>query len=409
VIALEFADLIVIASHTLGLDTGQVLDLLDPAAAELALDQARPGSESEPAVQAAILLHALVRQRPLRRGNCPIALAAMLQFLALNGWHVDPDPPGQVASMVTDLAHGTRDTRSVADWLAPRLRPDGKGATVMKETSMRRRNTLAERLKMATMRTQPKGLFGRFTGEARRAVQLAQEEARLLGHSYVGTEHLLLGLLYQGEGIGPQALASMNISLQDARAQVEELTVRGQNSRAGHLPFTMRAKKVLELALREALRLGHHYIGTEHVVLGMLREGDGIAAQVLIRLGANYARVSEHVVGLLAEREQAGRPTPLVSQAIAEELADTAELLTQVRREKEAAFDAGDLKSAAALRDREKQLLADKVRLEYQLAGDGDIQVVIAENLRLHREVDRLRELLRQHRIEPDDGTARTA
>jgi hypothetical protein len=154
---------------------------------------------------------------------------------------------------------------------------------------------------------------------------------------------------------------------------------------------------VLELSPREALRLGHRYIGTEHLVLGMLREGGGLAAQMLIGLGANYARVSEQVVNLLAEREQVGRQAPLVSQGIAEQLADTAELLTQVRLQKEAAFDAGDLEGAAALRDREKQLLADNVRLEYQLTGDGDVQAVIAENLRLHRDADRLGELLRRH------------
>jgi prophage maintenance system killer protein len=128
VIALEFTDLIVIASRTLGLDTGQVLDLLDPAAAELALDQAGPSSEPpDPAVHAAALLHALVRQRPLRYGSCQVALAAMLQFLALNGWDMDPDPAGPVASMVTELADGTRDIHGVADWLAPRLRPSGRG------------------------------------------------------------------------------------------------------------------------------------------------------------------------------------------------------------------------------------------------------------------------------------------
>jgi ATP-dependent Clp protease ATP-binding subunit ClpC len=226
----------------------------------------------------------------------------------------------------------------------------------VKETSMRRIDPLLERLKMATTRTQPKGLFGRFTGEARRAVHLAQEEARLLRHNYIGTEHLLLGLLNQ-EGVGAQALKSLNISHEDVRRQVQEVIGRGQISAAGHIPFTRRAKSALELSLREALRLGHHYIGTEHLVLGILREGEGIAAQVLIRLGTSYAQVQETVVALLAEPEQAGRPTPLISQAVAEELADTAELLTQVRLQKEAAFKAGDLQRAAALRDRESGCL----------------------------------------------------
>jgi ATP-dependent Clp protease ATP-binding subunit ClpC len=123
------------------------------------------------------------------------------------------------------------------------------------------------------MRTQPKGMFHRFTDRARRAVHLAQEEARLLRHDYVGTEHLLLGLLYEGTGVAAKALESLGISREDVRGQVEEIIGRGQGSRSGHIPFTARAKKVLEVSLREALALGHHYIGTERLLLGLLREG----------------------------------------------------------------------------------------------------------------------------------------
>src|SRR5262249_31920536 len=156
-------------------------------------------------------------------------------------------------------------------------RPCGHWATVMRQTSIRRRNSLADRLRVATTRRQPTGLMGRFTGEARRTVHLAHEEARLLRHNYIGTEHLLLGLLYQGEGVGAQALESLDISHADVRRKVEEIIGRGQISPQAHLPFTRRTKKVLELSLREALRLGHHHIGTEHLVLGMLRENDGLA------------------------------------------------------------------------------------------------------------------------------------
>ena len=157
--------------------------------------------------------------------------------------------------------------------------------------------------------------------------------------------------------------------------------------------------------LREALALGHHYIGTEHLLLGLLREGEGIAAQVLTRLGADHARVRERVLGVLAgECGQADSQTRLVA-----DLVDATEQLTQVRRRKEAAFDAGDLDSASALRDRERQLLADKLRLEQQLTVGGGGQAMLAENQRLHRDLDRLRDLLRQHGIEPDGGTARTA
>jgi len=275
VIALEVADLVVIASRTLKLDTGRVLDLLDPAAAEHALAQAEPDSEpGDPASQAAALLHALVRQRPLRRGNEQVALAAMLQFLALNGWDVDPDPPGPVAAVVAKLAAGALGTKDLTDWLAPRLRPGDRAEARVKEAPMRGRPALplAERIKKATMRKQPKGMFQRFTDRARRAVHLAQEEARLLRHDYVGTEHLLLALLYEEEGVAAKALALLGISRQDVRAQVEETIGYGHSPPAGPMPFTAPAKKALELSLREALALGHHYIGTEHLLLGLLRE-----------------------------------------------------------------------------------------------------------------------------------------
>jgi prophage maintenance system killer protein len=406
-IALEVADLVVIASRTLGLDTRRVLDLLDVAAAEHALAQARPGSEpGDLATQAAALLDALVRQRPLRRGNQQVALVAMLQFLALNGWEVDLDPPGPVAAVVADVAAGALSTENLAGWLAPRLRPSGRAGAGVKEAPMRRRLPLAEKIRKATMRTQPKGMFQRFTDRARRAVHLAQEEARLLCHNYVGTEHLLLGLLFEGEGVAAKALESLSISREDVRGQVEEIIGRGQSPPiAGHIPFTPRAKKVLELSLREALALGHHYIGTEHLLLGLLREGEGVAAQVLVRLGAAHAQVRERVLDLLdGECGQAGPQAQLVA-----DLADAVEQLAQVRRHKEAAFDAGDLDSAAALRDRERWLLASQLRLEQQLTVGVSGQAIIDENQQLHRELDRLRDLLRQHGIEPDGGTARTA
>ena len=198
-ITLEVADLVVIASRTLGLDTAQVLDLLDTTAAEHALAQARPGSEpGDLATAAAALLHALVCEQPLRSGNQQVALVAVLQFLALNGWQMDPDPPGPIADVVAGIAAGAVGTKDVVDALAPRLRPSDRSGTRVKEAPMRGRPplALAERLKRATMRTQPRDMFGRFTDRARRAVHLAQEEARLLRHTGIGTEHLLLGLLY---------------------------------------------------------------------------------------------------------------------------------------------------------------------------------------------------------------------
>jgi ATP-dependent Clp protease ATP-binding subunit ClpC len=142
-------------------------------------------------------------------------------------------------------------------------------------------------------------MFERFTDRARRVVVLAQEEARMLNHNYIGTEHILLGLIHEGEGVAAKALESLGISLEAVRQQVEEIIGQGQQAPSGHIPFTPRAKKVLELSLREALQLGHNYIGTEHILLGLIREGDGVAAQVLVKLGADLNRVRQQVIQLL--------------------------------------------------------------------------------------------------------------
>jgi ATP-dependent Clp protease ATP-binding subunit ClpC len=143
-------------------------------------------------------------------------------------------------------------------------------------------------------------LFERFTDRARRVVVLAQEEAVLLNHNYIGTEHILLGLIHEGEGVAAKAVESLGISVEAVRAEVEEIIGIGGSSPTGQIPFTPRAKKVLELSLREALQLGHNYIGTEHILLGLIREGDGVAAQVLLKLGADLSRVRQQVIALLS-------------------------------------------------------------------------------------------------------------
>ena len=156
-------------------------------------------------------------------------------------------------------------------------------------------------------------MFERFTDRARRVVVLAQDEARRLDHDYIGTEHLLLGLLHEGQGVAAQALDGLGVDLAEVRRRVEEIIGRGQHAPSGHIPFTPRAKKVLELSLREALDLGHDYIGTEHILLGIVREGQGVAAQVLAAMGAGEdairAKVSE-LLGPAAGRpgERAGEP-----------------------------------------------------------------------------------------------------
>ncbi len=153
-------------------------------------------------------------------------------------------------------------------------------------------------------------MFERFTDRARRVVVLAQEEARMLDHNYIGTEHILLGLVHEGENVAAKALESLGISLETVRERVEEIIGKGASPPTGHIPFTPRAKKVLELSLREALQLGHNYIGPEHILLGLVREGEGVAAQVLKREGAELNRVREQVNQLLTGEVGEGREQP---------------------------------------------------------------------------------------------------
>jgi hypothetical protein len=161
-------------------------------------------------------------------------------------------------------------------------------------------------------------MFERFTDRARRVVVLAQEEARELNHNYIGTEHILLGLIHEGTGVAAKALESLGISLAAVRQQVEEIIGQGQHAPSGHIPFTPRAKRVLELSLRESLQLGHNYIGTEHILLGLIREGEGVAAQVLVRLGADLDRVRQQVIQLLHGYQARAARGPITESEVAE-------------------------------------------------------------------------------------------
>jgi ATP-dependent Clp protease ATP-binding subunit ClpC len=145
-------------------------------------------------------------------------------------------------------------------------------------------------------------VFERFTDRARKSVVLAQEEARMLRHSWIGTEHLLLGLLHEGGGVGARALEQMGLSLEEVRREVTAVVGPGPGVEGpvAHIPFTPRAKKVMELSLREAIGMGHNYIGTEHLLLALMREGEGIAAQVLQKRGLDLGRVRATVVELLS-------------------------------------------------------------------------------------------------------------
>jgi Clp amino terminal domain, pathogenicity island component len=276
-------------------------------------------------------------------------------------------------------------------------------------------------------------MLERFTDRARRVVVLAQDEARMLNHDYIGTEHILLGLIHEGEGVAAKALESLGISLDAVRQQVEQVIGRGQQAPSGHIPFTPRAKKVLGLSRREALQLGHDYIGTEHILLGLIREGDGVAAQVLVKLGADLNRVRGEVIHMLhghsAEEPVSARPAErerrlLVRKSrleaieqrltaieqrvgIGPDTSDLDEQIAQVCREKESATDAQDYAQAALLRDREKELRASKAaRREQWVAGHLTLPDLAERCQQLADEIERLRAVLRQHGIDPQDKPA---
>jgi ATP-dependent Clp protease ATP-binding subunit ClpA len=275
-------------------------------------------------------------------------------------------------------------------------------------------------------------VYEQFTDRARRAVVQAQEEARMLNHNYIGTEHILLGLIHESDGVAARALESLGISLDAVRQQVEEIIGRGQQAPPEHIPFTPRSKKVLELSLREALQLGHKYIGTEHILLGLIREGDGVAAQVLVTLGGDLNRVRQRVIQLLhgqqgrapvsvgswlGRRASTGLPDDVYARigaldrrlaaverwmGMSPDLEDLDQKIAKVRRDKEAAFDRQDFDAAAALRDKEKQLLADRAGREKEWAGSAAGRMSLAKEFgRLNAELERLRAILREHGIEP--------
>jgi Clp amino terminal domain, pathogenicity island component/UvrB/uvrC motif len=276
-------------------------------------------------------------------------------------------------------------------------------------------------------------MFERFTDRARRVVVLAQQEARMLNHDWIGTEHLLLGLIHEGEGVAAKALESLGISLDEVRQQVVEILGRGQDQQvpSQHIPFTPRSKKVLELSLRESLQLRQDYIGTEHILLALTREGDGVAAQVLVKLGADLNRVRQQVIELLsgqqprpgrralhgtAETDVQARLDAVEGRLAAVEqrvgtgpdISDLDEQqIAQVRREKESAVDAQDFERAASLRGRERNLLVARAAQQEEWAAGHPALPDLAERVQqLAEEIERLRALLRQYGIDPQDQPA---
>jgi ATP-dependent Clp protease ATP-binding subunit ClpA len=281
-------------------------------------------------------------------------------------------------------------------------------------------------------------MFQRFTDQARRVVTLAQEEARMLRHNRVGTEHILLGLIQVDDGIASASLEALGISLAAVRQQVEEIIGTGRWAPPVNIPYAPQAKRVLDMSLREALALGHHTIGTEHILLGLIREGESPAARVLASLGAELGLVRQQVLELLQDtpdEEPASAPPGvtadagergLLSEAIARfesidsrlsaveqrvgtgpDVGDLDQQIAHARREKESAARAEDYETAAALRDRERMLLAEKASRQQGWAAAQLDLPSLAEGLnRLSGEVERLRRLLIKQGIEPKDGAA---
>jgi len=280
-------------------------------------------------------------------------------------------------------------------------------------------------------------MFEKFTDRARRVVVLAQEEARMLNHNYIGTEHLLLGLIHEGDGVAARALESLGISLEAVRQQVEQIIGRGSQAPAGHIPLTPRAKKVMELAQRESDALGHGHIDTEHLLLGLVREGNGVAAQALVRLGADLNSVRQMVILLLPRQTGTGAVSApprrgkrernrLVDDALARfgsvdqrlaaierrtglapDLDDLNQEIAHIRREKESAIDSQDFEAAAALRDKEREVIDRRISREKEWAATADDRPSLAAELgRLNAELKRLQAVLRQHGIEPGGDDA---
>ena len=233
-------------------------------------------------------------------------------------------------------------------------------------------------------------MFERFTSRARAVMVLAQVESRALNHNHIGTEHILLGLIHEGEGVAAQALESLGISLEAVRQQVQETIGVGKQSRApsGHIPFTPRAKKVLELSLREALHLGHNYIGTEHVLLGLIREGEGVAAQVLVGLGADHDRVRAEVVHLLVGREGAD-PAPASERRLGRLLRPATIGSTRLTA---AVHDVSIADALEAIGERLSAIEAKLGIASHDARSQPDLESELA----------RLTSLLREHGIDPD-------
>ena len=436
---IDLGALVVIAARVLEEDVPAVLDLLNVAAAEAALAEAalteapptKTGTPEAPlakagtpearaTARAAALLSALVGHRPLARGNEQVAVLATVTFLAVNGWQVDLEPAGDTAAVVAGLAAGRWSAADLTTWLSPRISgsaaPQVAPEAPAHETPPHqvpaheapahepRTPSPAKEAPMhgwlpnlrRTARRKEDQMFRRFSPRAREVIISAQQEARALHHNYIGTEHVLLGLLHDREGVAGRAWPGLGISPETVREQILDIIGEGHQEPAGHIPFTPRAKRVLELAVREAAQLGHLYVGTEHILLGLVREGDGVGCHVLSRLGVTVPKVREQVLELVSQDRR--KPSEIIAPPGIRDYDTRIEL---ARQAKDAAVDAKDFDRAAAARESEKELLAERDRLIAHWSAGVDVATLGRELDWLRDEVNRLQGLLLQNGIEP--------
>jgi prophage maintenance system killer protein len=413
---IDLGALVVIAARALGQDIPAALDLLDAVAAEAALAEAESAGR-DPDDRAAALLCALIRHQPLTRGNEQVAVLATVTFLAVNGWQVDLEPAEITAAMVADVAAGRRSAADLTAWLSPRI--SGYRTPLTPQEAPAKTPSPAKEAPMhgwlpnlrRTTRRKGDTMFRRFSPQAREVIIAANQEARALHHNYIGTEHLLLGLLRDRDGAAGRALHMLGISAESAREQVLDIIGEGKHEPAGHIPLTPRTKRVLQLAVREAVQFGHLHVGPEHILLGLVREGDGVGWHVLNRLGATVPKVRDQVLELVSQDRP--RPGEVITPPGIRDYDIRIEL---ARQAKDAAVDAKDLDRAAAARESEKELLAERDRLIERWSAGVDVASLGRELDWLRDEVNRLQRLLLEHGIEaeqplqhPGDSTQQTA
>jgi prophage maintenance system killer protein len=354
---LDLYDVLAVAARVMRCDPDAAIRRTElEVVAQVLSEMTSPQRSDELAEASATLLSGLVRKRPFDGPNRTIAVALALQLAALNGADLELEPVDELDELLDRVKEARIAVPEVADVLRGRLRPRDRTAVMVSRFGEEQQ-----------IHPEEIGMFERFSERARRVMVLAQEEARTLQHNYIGTEHVLLAILTDGGGGAAKVLADCGLSAAAVRALVLEIVGRGDGAQSGHIPFTPRAKRVLEYSLREGLELGSAQLGTEHLLLGIIRDGEGVAAQALIKLGADLPKVRRQVISSLEHRRRA-------ESAVAGFLAEGAE-------------HSGNFSWETP--GRRHHLL-------------GELKSLLDENERLHREVVRLRDKLRHHEIDPD-------